>query len=1062
MSGEGKHRFLSWVRRGIGASVNGSPAAGQSRVAVNVQLTITDHGGTAYPSQPNAVQVQLYSHGDVTGIDPRLVNRTDPLQGTMNFEPNYLCSIEFHGPDLPWMFSPSAPSGRSGTTILGNLPSGDRLTPWIVLIVLKPSEFTHPALSANGSAVDPSRIQVLDIAALQDLSNSWNWAHVQIAGDTTLADALVKSDGTVISRLICPRRLDPESDYSAFLVPAYEMGRLKGLGQDIKGVDPTAPAWTRQTAVPLNLPLYALNGGDNVPRYQLHFHTSDEGDFESLVRRLKPIKNLSAEVGQRPMDVSLPGLALPPAATKALGLEGALASTSMASTPWPSGERTVFQTSLQGRINQTSSLIDDPGSPRPDDPVVAPPIYGRWPAGVSTVSEGSDSWVADLNLDPRTRAAAGMGTQVVQKHRTQLLASAWQQVEGILEANQRIQQGQLARATLNQLYWNKFRRATTETVLNLTSPIQSRVREGARTVLAVVRESRVPERVLSPAYRRVTRPRKRLVSPLVHRKPLLWKVNNGRVVIAPPAQAPGGLVSLEQVSDARARPAQTRLRAIRSAIETARASTRSAVRRFLLTVALQAIRVAMPVAKTWDKLARTFSGRGVSDRLRMSRFTEVQIAAVPQRPDFTLTAPNTSPVPAANAGPGDSDQAEAFRAASGELFAIFQRRPVDAPAKPPLQLDSLQKSMLDRIDPSVTVPQRIRAMVSFQKIKWQPPDILASPILAAPEFPQPMYVALRDLSPTYLLPGADQIPPDSISLVSQNHKFIESFMVGLSHEFTRQLIWEGYPTFDQRGTYFRQFWDVSAYVPQPGDPTEPAALNDLLKDIPLVPLWNHELGDNLNRRDVSPHNVVLLIRGELFRRYPNAVVYAVKAKQGGKGKRVRDDADQRYPIFRGTLPSDITFLGFNLSIEDARGGTTASPEGFFFVFQQPPSEPRFGLEPMGTQGPTARWAELAWPNFVSTSAVTVERKVSTHTNIKKLAGSSPWRFSSRVFSIVQQDAKLPDFLSAPLTPSNMGTLADPDDRNNAWGRNSAQTAYILLRMPFRILIHANLMLPTQP
>jgi len=69
------------------------------------------------------------------------------------------------------MFSPSAPTGNS-TVSVGHLPTGDRLTPWIVLIVLKPGEFTHPALSPDRSTPDPSRIQVLDIAALQDLSDS--------------------------------------------------------------------------------------------------------------------------------------------------------------------------------------------------------------------------------------------------------------------------------------------------------------------------------------------------------------------------------------------------------------------------------------------------------------------------------------------------------------------------------------------------------------------------------------------------------------------------------------------------------------------------------------------------------------------------------------------------------------------------------------------------------------------------------------------------------------------------------------------------------------------------
>ena len=36
-------------------------------------------------------------------------------------------------------------------------------------------------------------------------------------------------------------------------------------------------------------------------------------------------------------------------------------------------------------------------------------------------------------------------------------------------------------------------------------------------------------------------------------------------------------------------------------------------------------------------------------------------------------------------------------------------------------------------------------------------------------------------------------------------------MVGLNHEMARELLWREYPT-DQRGSYFRQFWDASAAV----------------------------------------------------------------------------------------------------------------------------------------------------------------------------------------------------------------------------------------------------------
>ena len=203
-----------------------------------------------------------------------------------------------------------------------------------------------------------------------------------------------------------------------------------------------------------------------------------------------------------------------------------------------------------------------------------------------------------------------------------------------------------------------------------------------------------------------------------------------------------------------------------------------------------------------------------------------------------------------------------------------------------------------------------------------------------------------------------------MGIVLANHTFIEAYMAGLNHEMARQLLFNGYLT-DQRGSYFRQFWDVSAYVRQAGDPADPAALTELLKDIPLEHTWNKALalGDHPNRTDFPLNNVVLLVRGELFKRYPNVVVFAGKALRKPEERVGSTIPDERYPIFRGTLPPDITFLGFNLSLDDARGGTPTAPEGFFFVFQEQPSEPRFGLEPNEQENPTTNWSDLAWTNF---------------------------------------------------------------------------------------------------
>ena len=235
---------------------------------------------------------------------------------------------------------------------------------------------------------------------------------------------MASAPGAVISRLVCPRRLDPETRYTAFLVPAFETGRLAGLGSDTFTIDTAGPAWTADTHVPLALPVY----------FRFEFNTSDEGDFESLVRRLTP-RVLGSGVGQRPMDVSQPMHSIPSAGPP-LDLGGALQSITPAPVDWQDPDKSVFQTKVQALINQPAAANDDPAHPIPDDPVIAPPIYGRWHAAVDSVNRLAAGWVNDLNLDPRNRVPAGFGTEVVQTECTALMASAWQQVEGVLKANQ--------------------------------------------------------------------------------------------------------------------------------------------------------------------------------------------------------------------------------------------------------------------------------------------------------------------------------------------------------------------------------------------------------------------------------------------------------------------------------------------------------------------------------------------------------------------------------------------------------------------------------------------------
>ena len=59
-------------------------------------------------------------------------------------------------------------------------------------------------------------------------------------------------------------------------------------------------------------------------------------------------------------------------------------------------------------------------------------------------------------------------------------------------------------------------------------------------------------------------------------------------------------------------------------------------------------------------------------------------------------------------------------------------------------------------------------------------------------------------------------------------------MLGLNHEFCREMHWRNYPT-DNRATSFRQFWDVSSYLDRQGK--DDATLKEELRDIPPIHTW---------------------------------------------------------------------------------------------------------------------------------------------------------------------------------------------------------------------------------
>src|SRR5207244_8358221 len=156
--------------------------------------------------------------------------------------PNYFAGIAFDHPEFPWLFTPAA-------------PNGDRLRPWVGLLGLVDGQEWKSVESAGPLPA----IEVTSAAALPDLDESWAWAHVQVTGGlggTTVEDLQVNEPGRVLSRLICPRRLKPLTPYTAFVVPAFDLGCATGLGEPPPAGGQAKPAWSPKDAGSVKLPVY--------------------------------------------------------------------------------------------------------------------------------------------------------------------------------------------------------------------------------------------------------------------------------------------------------------------------------------------------------------------------------------------------------------------------------------------------------------------------------------------------------------------------------------------------------------------------------------------------------------------------------------------------------------------------------------------------------------------------------------------------------------------------------------------------------------------------------------
>ena len=199
------------------------------------------------------------------------------------------------------------------------------------------------------------------------------------------------------------------------------------------------------------------------------------------------------------------------------------------------------------------------------------------------------------------------------------------------------------------------------------------------------------------------------------------------------------------------------------------------------------------------------------------------------------------------------------------------------------------------------------------------------PIMAAPVFKRPMYQALEAYDRDWLVPGLGSIPNrDFVTLLKVNAAFCESFLIGASDEFGRELLWRDYPT-DQRGTYFHRFWDAD-------EDELTANIHRFRSDQPLG--RHFAVGGTAAG---GAERLVLVVRGDLVRRYPDLVAAAVQDANPADGQIIFGQGSDAKILFTAHLAPDYKLVGFDLTEAQVASGN------WWFLLAENPTAPRFGL-----------------------------------------------------------------------------------------------------------------------
>lgn len=892
------NHFLSYVRQGVTTLADHSAVLGK-RMILPVKLTLEAFDIEANTNKTEIVekQIALFGPGDLVGINEEVISRITPIRNANNFESSLVPFIEFSESDFLWRFS-----SRQTT-------DNRNWIPWITLIVLKSAsgedEGEFEKIQGTNKEL-PQQIRLKSNAILPDLKESWRWAHVHLLETEGTAEQITnsvkESSDKVISRLLSPRKLKPQTKYHAFLVPTFRIGSDAAMGIVGETEDRTELTWeTTSETTNKVLPYY----------YDWEFSTGTQGDFENLVRKLKP--RILEDMGLRSIDCSNPGYGMGEEGLE-IKMEAALKSLDTVYQRW--GMDTNYddneyalsikiQRKLAEVLNKREEIIDKGNGEIETKLRVTPPVYGEWYAdmmgeSVKVDTENTSRWLDELNLDFRHRAAAGLGVQFVKKNQEQLMKAAWEQFSTIKKVNNELNLGRFGREISLSMH-KRLDRMLPNNLFRITLPLQNKIiSETEKTVGFVLQNSSVTNNMIQ-----------------LKAKKYFSKKN---INTAQPNFMP---VNTEQLVSPE------------FAVQGMRNSSHN------LSTGINLNTLTEPTGP-WpeDVVDKTIGSLDPKTTLeprilnRLGRFRRIE-----KKEEISqINAVSEDPLRPVQWYP------EFHRPMYRFLREMSQEYILPGLEKIPQNTVGLLQTNRRFIEAFMVGLNHEMA----SELRWR-------------EFP-------TNMRGNYFRSFWDT----SIYSVDENEKIqFRNTTIGLMLLEQMQSKFENsFDTYSKIEAAYSKA-NPNDQEREVASAYEIAIEKWLLtreedKDIDNITNWGTEtrLGDHPiagrpNNEEENLSQIVLVIKGELLEKFTNTIIYLVDKQDGNPN--LSQTATRIYPIFEGAMPPDIVFIGFPITLEEVGN--------YFLVFEEQLTELRFGLDqtPSGTE-PGMGENDFSWQHFQLLSA----------------------------------------------------------------------------------------------